>query len=222
MEQQIKVVGIMTVGRCGLTNPLMRIYSEFSKAGISIKSTGGVFYGSSMQTMLEECVRDGVDIAVAVDWDSIFTAKQVRQLIENAVSDDSIDALAALQSRRGSSNPLLSVDTKGLPVGTAINVNFEGKPLQVRTAHFGLTVIKLDKLTQVEKPWFWGQPGERSKSWDETRVDDDIWFWRQWEKAGNTVFIDSSVSIGHMEEMISYFDDDGKHQIAYPSEWSIK
>lgn len=219
MEQQIKVVGIMTVGRCGLTNPLMRIYSEFAKAGISIKSMGGVFYGSSMQTMLEECVRDGVDIAITIDWDSLFTHKQVRQLIENAVSDDSIDALAALQSRRGSANPLLSIDTGNAPAGTQFEVQFEGKPLQVKTAHFGLTVIKLDKLKQVEKPWFWGQPGEQSGSWDETRIDDDIWFWRQWEKAGNSVFVDSSVSIGHMEEMISCFDENGNHQLVYPSQW---
>jgi hypothetical protein len=219
VEKTIKIVGLMTVGRCGLTHPLLRITSAFAKVGIAIKSMGGVFYGASMQTMLEECIRDGVDIAVVADWDSFFTAEQIRQIVENAINDDSIDALAALQSRRGAANPLLSIDTGCAPVGTALEIKFEGKPLQVRTAHFGLTVIKLNKLKEVEKPWFWGQPSESTKSWDDGRMDDDIWFWRQWEKAGNSVFVDSSVSIGHMEEMISCFDENGNHQLVYPSQW---
>ena len=114
-------------------------------------------------------------------------------------------------------NPLLSVHTEAKN-GETIQIQFEGKPLKVRTAHFGLTVIKLDRLRDVPKPWFYSQPSADG-TWGEDRIEDDIWFWKQWEKAGRSVYIDSSVSIGHLEELVSCFDEQGQHQVRYPSDW---
>ncbi len=215
--KKLKAIGLMTTGRCGLTQPLTMIFSAFNAAGIPLKNSGGVFYGQNMQLMLEKALSDEIDIVVTVDWDSIFSVKQLNAIIENAVSDNSIDALAALQSRRGMANPLFSIDTSKA-TGDVIEVKFEGKPLQVKTAHFGLTVIKVAKLKDVPKPWFFSQPGE-SGSWDDKRIDDDIWFWKQWEKAGNSVYIDSSISIGHMEEFVTCYDETGSHQVMYPSDY---
>ena len=220
METKVKAIGLMTCPRYVANWPQNLIRSAFNNQGISILNSGGVFYGQCMQNMLEQVERQGVDIAIAVDSDSLFSATQLKTIIENCVNDPEIDALAALQCRRGMANPILSVDTTN-KVGEPIQINFEGKPLRVKTAHFGLTVFKIPKLKDVPKPWFFAQPNADG-SWGEDRVDDDIWFWKQWEKAGNSVYIDSSVSIGHLEELVSCFDSEGKHQVQYPKDWKAE
>ena len=217
METKKKIVGMMTTGRYVCSRPFSTIFTAFNQAGISLINSGGVFYGQCMQRMFESAVEEGVDLIVTVDSDSLFTVSQLQNIISNAVADDSIDALAALQSRRGFPNPLFSIETDA-KVGEEIRVEFEGKPLRVKTAHFGLTVIKVDKLKDVPKPWFFSKPSEDG-SWGDDRIDDDIWFWKQWESAGNSVFIDSSVSIGHLEELVSCFDSNGVHRVMYPQDW---
>lgn len=217
METKVKAIGIMTCPRYVANWPQNLIRSAFNNQGISILNSGGVFYGQCMQNMLEQVYAQGIDIAISVDSDSLFTPKQLETIIQNCVNNPEIDALAALQCRRGMANPILSVDTAS-KVGEPIQIQFEGKPLKVKTAHFGLTVIKLAKLKDVPKPWFFSQPGEDG-SWGDDHIDDDIWFWKQWEKAGNSLYVDSSVSIGHLEELVSCFDSEGNHQVQYPKDW---
>jgi hypothetical protein len=98
-------------------------------------------------------------------------------------------------------------------------VEFNGQPVKVDTAHFGLTAIKLDRLKDVPKPWCWSTPTEDGLWEDGQKTDEDIYFWRQWQKHGRTIYVDGSVNIGHMEEMVSGFDETGKHMYCYPNEW---
>lgn len=220
MDTKVKAIGIMTCPRYVANWPQNLIRSAFNHNGISILNSGGVFYGQCMQNMLEQVYEQGVDVVISVDSDSLFSPKQLETIIQNCVNDPEIDALAALQCRRGMPNALLSVEVEDKTAET-IDIEFQGKPLQVKTAHFGLTVIKVAKLKDVPKPWFFSQPGPDG-SWGDDHIDDDIWFWRQWEKAGNSVYIDSSVRIGHLEEFVSCFDEDGKHQVQYPKDWKAE
>jgi len=216
MEKTISICGFITTPRYVCNWPRNIINSAFNRLGIPLVNTGGVFYGQCMQRMFEDAIAKGINIGVTVDSDSVFRPDQLERLIQVAVNHDEIDALAALQPRRGAPFPLLGLD--GAKLGDTVQIEFEGKPLKVDTAHFGLTVIKLDKLKDVPKPWFWAKPSEDGE-WGENRIDDDIWFWRQWSKAGLTVHVDSSVSIGHMEEVVSVFDDCGKHKMKYTNDW---
>jgi hypothetical protein len=71
----------------------------------------------------------------------------------------------------------------------------------------------------VPKPWFITTADAQGEFGD-GRVDDDIHFWRQWEKAGNSLCIDPKVRIGHLEEMVVVHDAETyetKH--VYPSQW---
>lgn len=205
-----KISAFMTAPRYESTWARNMIESALKEAGIPLVISQGVFYGQCMQRMLEDAVDAGVEIAITVDFDSIFTADDVKYLLSQ-MRDEKYDALAALQSRRSMPYPLF---TKGVSQA----VEFNGEPIEVSTAHFGLTAINLKKLAKVEKPWFFSLPDEDG-SWGEGKTDDDIHFWRQWAKAGNKVFVDAALSIGHMEEMIAYFDENGKHQFRYPNDW---
>lgn len=208
----LKVAAFMTAPRCEITWARNVVDAAFKNAGIPLVISGGVFYGQCMQRMLTDAIEAGVDLAVTVDFDSIFTASDVKALIQTAVSHDYMDAVCALQSRRGSPYPLFTV-------GDNVNkVEFQGKPLRVSTAHFGLTAIKLDKLKDIPRPWFWSTPDENG-DWSDAKVDDDIYFWRKWHEYGRSVYCDSSVSIGHLEELVACFDENGTHKLVYPNDW---
>ena len=208
-----KVSAFMTAPRYESTWARNMIETALKQAGIPLVISHGVFYGQCMQRMLTDAVNAGVEIAITIDFDSIFTAKDVLHLL-SIINDDKYDAVAALQSRRGMAYPLF---TKG----DETEVEFVGEPLEVATAHFGLTAIKLDKLKNVPKPWFVSTPDAYGE-WDDGKVDDDIHFWRQWREAGNNVFVDAEISIGHMEEMVAVFDESGKHEFIYPNDWFEK
>jgi len=55
----------------------------------------------------------------------------------------------------------------------------------------------------IAKPWFQGLPNEQGE-WGDGRVDDDIFFWRQWKKAGNRLFVSPRVILGHGEYMVTW------------------
>jgi hypothetical protein len=40
--------------------------------------------------------------------------------------------------------------------------------------------------------------------WDEGKVDADINFWNNWNKAGNTLYLAPRVIVGHMQELVSW------------------
>lgn len=211
MTQKKKVAALMTAPRYECVWARNKIDLALQKNGIPLTVSGGVFYGQCMQRMLKDVVEKGVDYALTIDFDSIFEPVDVANLIARANERDDIDALAAVQSRRGMKYPLF---TKG----QSTLVEFEGEPVQVDTAHFGLTLIKLDALRTVPRPWFWSTPAEGGE-WENNKIDDDIYFWHKWRDCGKTVFVDPAVSIGHLEEVVSYFDFDGQHQFSYTKEW---
>ena len=45
--------------------------------------------------------------------------------------------------------------------------------MPARLAHFGLTLLRVERLLKLERPWFYGKP-DADNSWGEGRVDDDI------------------------------------------------
>lgn len=206
----VKVQAVMTAPRSEITWCRNQIELAMGGLGIPLSVSGGVYYGQCMQMMLEDAIDQGVEYAITIDGDSVFTKDQVHHLISVAVQED-MDALCAMQLRRGRPHML------GHRFGET-QATFSGYPIQVDTAHFGLTVLNLKKLSGVEKPWFFCQPDENG-GWRGNKIDSDIWFWCQWKKAGLKCFIDCSCRIGHVEEMVATYDDDFKPVHMYPKEW---
>jgi hypothetical protein len=193
--KEVKITGCMTAPRyvnCFCRNV---IDAAFRKTGIPLQVSGGVFYGQCMQKMLEQSIEASVDVAVTVDGDSVFTAADLMQVVQTLVNTEA-DAVSCFQARRGDAVVLTSLrDGNRLEIGDV--------PIRVATAHFGLTAIDLHKL-----------------KFGDGRTDDDIHFWRQWEKAGNSLYLDPRVRIGHLEEMIVIHDPttfEAKH--IYPNQW---
>jgi len=210
---QVNVTAIMTAPRYENTWCRNIIDEAFGKLGIPLGVSGGVYYGQCMQMMLEDAISDNAQYAITVDGDSAMTSEQIMHLVSVTVQEG-YECLAAAQVRRGKPHVLAHKAGER-------SAKWDGSPIVVDTAHFGLTVIDLAKLATVPKPWFFCQP-DSDGGWRGDKIDSDIWFWMQWKKAGLKCRVDPHVSIGHMEEMIVGYDDDHQVRHYYPLEWQVK
>jgi len=211
-EIDVKIMAYMSLPRYEAVGARNVIEGALKELGIPLATSQGVFWGQCMQRMFEDAVSQGVDWILTVDSDSLFNSEHLSQLMTEFGSNPHIDALAALQCRRGKPFPLI---TKGGEQGITIT---NKEPFLVTTAHFGLTLIRVEDLVQIKKPWFYGQPDENGE-WGDERLDDDIWFWHQWRLAGKNIYVAPRVSIGHLEEMVAGFNDDLTPKHEYMHEW---
>lgn len=218
-EKTIRVAAIMTAPRYELTMSRNHIERALKAHGIPLTVSGGVFYGQCIQMMLQQLIDLGnVDYAITVDFDSLFTKDHIARLLGWIVQRDDIDAITGLQVRRGKQAMLGTVEDGTVTNAGHKEVKVDGQPIKGVTAHFGLTVIDLNKLKKVPKPWFMSTP-DANGDWSNDKVDDDVHFWLKWKEAGNSVWFDPEVRLGHVEEMVVMHDENLKPVHVYPNEW---
>lgn len=198
----IKVAAVLSAPTVGWVPHFGCVTAAFTKRGIPLRVGSGAYWHQTIQTLLEQACSDGLDWVITLDYDSMFTADHVERLISVMADSPYIDALAALQVRRGSIEcPLLNVGN-----GQS-EVEFHGQPIKVKSAHFGLTFLRCDALRELPKPWFVGKPGP-SGSYDNERIDADINFWLHWEANGKTCYVDPETRIGHLQPMVAEFHEE--------------
>lgn len=220
----IKLWAMMTAPRYEAVSTRNVIQEVLRSMNIPLSVSGGVFYGQCMQRMLIDGIGKGADIALTIDGDSVFGPDHINRLLYVMANRPDIDALAPLQVRRGMRFPLMSVSPVNLTPGEPCEhggtgfLETDGDPIRVETAHFGLTMIRLDRLREIPRPWFYSKP-DRNGDWENDKVDDDIWFWKVWENNKRTIYVDPQCRIGHMEEMVAGFDDEGRIKHYYMRDW---
>lgn len=210
---EVKVRGVMTCARHEITYARTIIEQATRAVGVPLCVSLGVFYHQQMQRMFEQALADGLDYIVTIDGDSVFTAQQLHKLIATAATLE-LDALASFQCKRGSPNVLAYKQGQ-------TKAQWSGDPVPVDAAHFGLTVLKVSKLSGVAKPWFVCKPDADGR-WEDGRIDSDVWFWKQWKDAGNGLYIDPSIRIGHVEEMVTCHDEEFGVRHLYPKDWDAE
>lgn len=211
----VKVAAIMSVPRVGWNDAYSAIVEALTPLRIPITQFNGVFWGQCMQRAFEDAIEHGVEWLLTVDYDSMFTSRDVDKLIGALGNTPDMDAVVALQCRRGDDESAL-MTLKG-----KTSVQTDGTPFRVDTAHFGLTLIRMSAMADIPKPWFASRPTEEG-TWGEGRLDDDIWFWHQWKEAGKTVYIHPECRIGHLQVMVSLFDDDMQPHHMHVKQWREK
>jgi len=211
-EQDLQISAFMTLPRYESVAARSIIESSCRQLGIGLATSQGVFWGQCMQRMFQDAVDQDVDWILSIDSDSVFSPEQLSQLMVEFASYPEADAMAALQCRRGKPFPLMTA-------GHQQEIKLTNRdPILCTSAHFGLTLIRVEDLKRVPKPWFFAEPG-KDGDWDEDRLDDDIWFWHQWRKAGKTLYVTPRVSIGHIEETVAVFDDKFQARHTYIADW---
>lgn len=214
MEQgkSIRVAALMTAPRYEPVFARNFIEIAMKATGIPLTISGGVYYGQCMQIMMQSLLKQEVDYVLTVDFDSMFTPGHIQRLLNIIANNDHIDAITAIQPKRGCGTVLAALDQE-------TSLEWDGKPIKVKSAHFGLTVISVKKLETLPRPWFWSQP-DKDGDWTDDKIDDDVWFWKIWGEAGNSIYVDPGCRLGHLEEMVTVYDEKMQRQHLYPKYWS--
>jgi predicted SAM-dependent methyltransferase len=210
--RDLRICAAMSLPRVGFNDSWGMIHEALVPLKIPIRRYTGAYWGQCLQNVLQDCLDQGIDWVLCLDYDSMFTAEDVSRLLQELGGNPEIDALAALQCRRDGDTPLMTC-------GRDQVAYCDGQPIKVTTAHFGMTLIRMDRLTDLPKPWFVGQPGPDGSWRHDERLDPDIWFWHQWRLAGKTVYVTPNVRIGHLEAMVRDFDDELKPRVLTVGEW---
>jgi SAM-dependent methyltransferase len=210
-NRALRVRGLMSAPRLGYNDMWNCAMQFLPPLGVPLKKLGGAFWGQvltmGMEMVLEE---DKPDYILTLDYDSVFTQKAAADLIQLAMVYPDADAIVPVQSSRHNAGPLFSFHAPEgtLKRGAQIEVPaefFGGDLSPVRTGHFGLTLLKAEKIASLPKPWFCATPNAEGR-WDDGKTDDDTSFWRSWEKAGNSLMLAPRVAIGHLELMVRWPD----------------
>ena len=206
MEKQIKIRAIMSVPRVGWNDAWACITSGLGALNIPVNILTGAYWHQEFENALENAVEDGLDTVLTLDYDTMFTVDHVRGLMRHYVAFPDVHAFAAMQCRRGSGDALGTTDA-----------SMKG-PVLVDVAHFGLTLLKVQELRDVPRPWLIGEPGPDG-GWRLGKIDPDVNFWRKWQAAGKRVLVANDVRVGHLEVMVSSFDDAGRAEVMTVRQW---
>ncbi len=185
--------------------------------GIPITRYSGAFWGHGLQAMFLELQEKGTEWIIAVDYDSMFSMRDMKAILLMMGLHPEIDALTCIQAKRVDHNPMMTKSING-EKQHRVEVRL-GDPVQVDTAHFGLTIIRTSALEGLPLPWFHSSPGPDGLWTHDEHIDDDVFFWKLWQEHGRTLYVHSGVSIGHLELVVSVLDDDQKHTYLSMNEW---
>ncbi len=204
---ELTISGCMSVPRLGFMDNFFCAMEAVIPCHVKLRKHGGAFWGQSMTKVFEKTIeQDDPDLILTIDYDSIMTPGHLARMIQLMMLYPKIDALAPIQSSRHHATTLFTVACEEGKNAEAIpRTALEGDTMPVSTAHFGLTLLRTAKLKTLPKPWFHSVPSDAG-DWGEGHVDDDIRFWREWEKAGNSLHLANRVAIGHAELMVRWPD----------------
>lgn len=213
------IAAVMSVPRLGFMDNFACAMEALPPLRIGLRKTTGAFWGQCLERAIDAVLAEGVDYVLTIDYDTVFTRHHVETLIGLALDHPEADAIAPIQAARHDPFPLLTVKgPDGRNVSELPDGFFDAPLAKIATAHFGLTLIRADAIRRMPRPLFIGRPDAEGR-WGEGRVDDDVYFWKQWEKHGHTLFVAHEVAVGHLEMMIRWPGQDLRAIHQHPNDY---
>lgn len=218
-----KVAAVMSTPRLGFMDNFFCSYQALQPLRIPFRKVTGAFWGPCLTRAIEEAIaEDAPEFVLTMDYDSVFTRNDVESLLFAAMRNPDADAIAPVQVGRSVSTPLFTlIDEDGNARRQVARDELQAELAPARTAHFGLTLLRVSALQALPRPWFYGKPDDEGR-WGEGRTDDDIAFWHAWRAAGRTLYICPRVAIGHAELMIRWPDRNMTAMYQHPNEFSSR
>lgn len=200
----LKVVACMSVPRLGFDDNFICAFRHLPPRGIPLIKFKGAFWEQCIERAIDQAIGQGADAVLTIDYDTLFTGEDVDALVQLMREHPEADAIAPLQSARWRDEPLLTLDA--LPIGVKshgrVPPGVFAQPLtKLKSAHFGLTLIRVSALKNLQRPWFWSQPAPDG-TWGEERSDADCTFWNRFREAGCSLYSANRVVVGHLELMV--------------------
>lgn len=203
------VHAIMSLPRIAWTETFSKVLEVSAQLQMSFTKSTGVFWSQSLERMMTKIVDENkAKYIMTIDYDSIFDAADVIRLWQIMEDNPDIAALCPMQIGRDRSEMLLNlIDKSGNIIQTASSELFYNDAIDIKNGHFGLTLIRVDAIRDIEHPWFIGVPNEEGR-WEEGRTDDDIYFWHKLKSLGKRICCTPKVRIGHLQCVITWPRDD--------------
>ncbi len=217
----MKTVAVMSIPKYGPLHTAGCAHEASYRHRIELIQHQGAFWEQCISRVIEEVIETRKpDLILTIDFDSIFTPDDVRELVELMYEYPAADAIAPIQAHRSENHPLMTItDDNGELMKMIPLHRFAHDLTKIRTAHFGLTVIRVETLKKLPLPWFWSQPNDEGR-WGKGRVDADIYFWNKWRENGFSLYQANRVVIGHAEEHIRWPAKDFTVILQHPYEYS--
>jgi hypothetical protein len=195
-----KITAVMSAPRLGFTNNLMIASKVLVPLGVDLEVGYGVFWGQILSRIIERLVDKGIEWIVVLDYDSYYLKEHFLTMCRLMAEYPDADAIMPIQVKR-EENTILA----GVKDVSKANREYDANTdlIEVDTGHFGLTFLRASSFAKLKKPWFLGVPNEK-KEWGEGRLDEDIYFWKNWRESGLKLYLTPRVSIGHMQLMVTW------------------
>ena len=222
VEVKAKVSAITSIPRLGWNDHWGAVWQALRtpEFNIPLFKFGGAFWEQGMQRGLNAMLENGTEWALCLDYDTLFEASDVKEILTLAAMYPEADAIVPVQVRRNNDQFLFSMkDEFGNLRRSADITEFDPDLTAIETGHFGMTLIKLAALKDIPKPWLWSQPDENG-DWSDERCDADIYFWRKFRAAGKKVYQANHIKIGHLQIISSWTTNDWQIKHQYLSDWT--
>ncbi len=201
-----KISAVISIPRLGFNDFWGVALGLLQPRGIELRRSMGVYWDRKLTQAFEATLeQDNPDWILALDYDTVFSGQQIDALIDLAARHPEADAIAPIQASRHHAMPMLTVqsDEPGFNRTRLKREELNAELLATRTAHFGCTLIRAEKLRALPRPWLLSTPDEDGR-WSDSAVDADIWFWKQWQKAGFSLYTAARVPVGHLDLCIRW------------------
>jgi len=187
---------------------------------IPLYKYGGAFWEQGTQRALTHLIDNKIEWAIALDYDTLFTADDVKELLTLAAQYSYADAIVPVQVRRNNEQFLFTMrDEFGDLKKSATLDDFAPDLTPIETGHFGMTLIKLKALQEIPKPWLWSQP-DANGDWSDDRIDADIYFWKKWREYNKSIYQANHIKLGHLQVVSTWPTNDWKIKHQYINDWA--
>lgn len=207
----VNIGAAMSTPRIGFLHNSDCILTAFAELGIQLSRGEGVFWHQSLTRAIEAQLSRGVEFVLTCDYDTVFTVKDIAKLWAFLDDNPQIDVACAIQQKR-EGGAVLATTVDGLQV----DMSQPGVPIGY--GHFGLTLFRSRTFEKLAKPWFYEAP-DKNGSWDEGRIDADIGFWKNCLASEVVVYQANTVIVGHLEQVVTYPDQNLKPLYVPVNRW---
>ena len=208
----LKIAGVTSIPRLGFQVHAGILERAFSDPKMLVLRTGGagINWGAAMQNGFNKLIHSGADYLITIDYDSIFTNEDVKELLRLAIRYPDADAIAAWQASRWKEHKALAgIQMQGGEWGGGVLIEDMKRTdlTRVDNSVYALTIIKVAAIQKMAKPWFLDTPNAEGE-WEYGKTDADSYFWHKFKEAGSSLYMANRVRIGHLHEDVLWLDDD--------------
>lgn len=198
MSKKPNFTALMSVPRVGWIETFGCLNRASRDLGFESVIVQGVFWGHCIENGLEEILRRGQSkYALVADYDSVFDTDDILKLHEIIEADPTIDAICPYQVQRESNCLIVTKDEE------EAGSTYRDGVFDIKTGHFGLTLVRLSALDRLPRPLFHSTP-DASGGWREGKTCDDIYFWDQMRQYSRRICMTDKVRIGHLQLFITW------------------